>query len=91
MKVDGTWSRSQLVLALANQEGGAQVDPDLNEKHESLAKLKGWAGLRFLARPPARSLAIQLLQQFVRSRPRFGKRFGATPGYSPSRTSSHRH
>jgi hypothetical protein len=41
MKVDGTWSRSQLVLALANQEGGAHVDPDLNEKYESLAKLNG--------------------------------------------------
>lgn len=41
MKVDGTWSRSQLVLALANREGGAHVDPDLNERYESLAKSNG--------------------------------------------------
>lgn len=41
MKVDGTWSRKQLVLTLANQEGGAHVDPALNERYEQLAKHNG--------------------------------------------------
>lgn len=35
---DRTWSRSQLVLVLANQEGGAHVDPNLNDAYESLAR-----------------------------------------------------
>jgi hypothetical protein len=41
MKVDGTWSRKELVLTLANTEGGAHVDPDLNGRYESLAKANG--------------------------------------------------
>lgn len=41
MKVDGTWSRKQLVLALSNQEGGAHVDPSLNTRYEALAKSNG--------------------------------------------------
>jgi hypothetical protein len=44
MKVDGTWSRKELVLTLANQEGGAHVDPELNERYEALARHNalGW-------------------------------------------------
>jgi hypothetical protein len=41
MKVDGVWSRKDLVLALANTEGGAHVDPELNERYDRLAKQNG--------------------------------------------------
>jgi hypothetical protein len=41
MKVDGTWSRKELVLTLANQEGGAHVDPALNDRYVSLARNNG--------------------------------------------------
>lgn len=41
MKVDGTWSRKELVLALSNQEGGAHVDPSLNQRYDSLARHNG--------------------------------------------------
>lgn len=41
MKVDGTWSRKQLVLILANQEGGAHIDPSLDERYEALARQNG--------------------------------------------------
>lgn len=42
MKVDGVWSRRDLVLALANTEGGAHVDPELDERYEQLAKKNGF-------------------------------------------------
>jgi hypothetical protein len=47
MKVDGTWSRKDLVLTLANQEGGAHVDPELNERYEALARRNalGWVAV----------------------------------------------
>lgn len=41
MKVDGTWSRKQLVLILANREGGAHIDPSLDERYEALARRNG--------------------------------------------------
>ena len=41
MKVDGVWSRKDLVLALANTEGGAHVDPGLDERYDRLAKKNG--------------------------------------------------
>ncbi|MGH8527833.1 MAG: hypothetical protein ACREXY_27520 [Gammaproteobacteria bacterium] len=41
MKVDGTWSRKQLVLTLANKEGGAHVDSSLDARYEDLAKHNG--------------------------------------------------
>lgn len=41
MKVDGTWSRRDLVLSLANQQGGAHVDPTVDERYERLAKENG--------------------------------------------------
>lgn len=41
MKVDGTWSRKDLVLTLANTEGGAHVDPDLDGRYDSLARQNG--------------------------------------------------
>jgi hypothetical protein len=39
-----TWSRRDLVLTLANQEGGAHVDPTLDPDYEHLARLNalGW-------------------------------------------------
>ena len=44
MKVDGTWSRKQLVLTLANKEGGAHVDSSLDNRYEDLARHNrlGW-------------------------------------------------
>lgn len=44
MEVDGTWSRRQLVLTLANQEGGAHVDSSLNDRYDALARRNatGW-------------------------------------------------
>lgn len=46
IKVDRTWSRKELVLALAHKEGGAHVDPLLDETYEALAKRNGvgWVG-----------------------------------------------
>jgi hypothetical protein len=41
MKVDGVWSRKDLVLTLANTEGGAHVDPDLDDRYNMLAKHNG--------------------------------------------------
>lgn len=41
MKADGTWSREELVLALSNTEGGAHVDPDLDERYDTLARHNG--------------------------------------------------
>lgn len=41
MKVDGTWSRKQLILVLANQEGGAHVDPALDARYDALARKNG--------------------------------------------------
>jgi hypothetical protein len=41
MKVGETWSRKDLVLTLSNQEGGAHVDPSLDERYDRLAKRNG--------------------------------------------------
>ncbi|WP_457029470.1 hypothetical protein [Kitasatospora sp. P5_F3] len=39
---DGTlWCRKKFVLTMANKEGGAHVDPNLNAAYESLAKHNG--------------------------------------------------
>ncbi|MCM3555068.1 hypothetical protein M3697_08115 [Janibacter melonis] len=35
------WSRRDLVLSLANQEGGAHVDPKLSDKYERMVKQNG--------------------------------------------------
>lgn len=35
------WSRRQFVLTLANKEGGAHVDPNLNEDYERLCRRNG--------------------------------------------------
>lgn len=44
MRVERSWTRKELVLQLANQEGGAHVDPNLNEDYEALARRNhlGW-------------------------------------------------
>jgi len=39
------WSRKSFVLALANREGGAHVDPSLNDKYEALVRRNGLAWL----------------------------------------------
>jgi hypothetical protein len=39
---DGTtWSRKDLVLMLANKEGGAHVDPKLTDKYEQMVTHNG--------------------------------------------------
>ena len=60
MKVDGTWSRKELVLSLANQEGGAHVDPRLNERYEHLAKRNGlgWRAVSGTSVEPFRGSAV---------------------------------
>ena len=42
-----TWSRREFVLELANKEGGAHVDPSLNERYERLVHRNslGWEAL----------------------------------------------
>ena len=39
-----TFARKELVLALANKDGGAHVDPQLDERYASLSRLNslGW-------------------------------------------------
>ena len=37
----GTWSRKDLVLTLANKEGGAHVDPSLDDKYERMVTSNG--------------------------------------------------
>ena len=45
---DGTaYTRSELVLWLANQDGGAHVDPKLNAKYKALSR-EGGFGLRYV-------------------------------------------
>jgi len=44
MKVEDTWSRKELVLTLANKEGGAHVDPSLNDRYESWLRRTDSAG-----------------------------------------------
>jgi hypothetical protein len=39
------WSRKSFVLTLANKEGGAHVDPSLNDKYEALVRRNGLAWL----------------------------------------------
>lgn len=41
--------RSELVLTLANKEGGAHVDPELNEQHESLKHHGGFGYVAIIA------------------------------------------
>lgn len=54
LKTDAVWTRKQLILSLANQEGGAHVDPDLNNKFENLVTNNGlgWTTVTDLARDP---------------------------------------
>ena len=42
---DNLFSRSDLVLTMADQDGGAHVDPDLNEAYANLSRFnsQGWA------------------------------------------------
>lgn len=51
---DGLWTRKQLVISLANQEGGAHVDPDLNNKFEKVVTDNGlgWRTVTDLAKDP---------------------------------------
>lgn len=44
MRIDRTWSRKQLTLQLSNKEGGAHIDPRLDEDYERLARRNqlGW-------------------------------------------------
>lgn len=57
---DGLWSRKDHVLAMANKEGGADVDPNLNEDYEVLVTdnalgvhlLDGGWGFRGFPREP---------------------------------------
>lgn len=36
-----TWSRKDLILTLANKEGGAHVDPNLTDKYEEMVRRNG--------------------------------------------------
>lgn len=56
---DRKWNRKQMVLELANKEGGAHVDPKLNSEYESIAnedKL-GWFNIDNATDQPTSAMA----------------------------------
>ncbi|MGE5288360.1 MAG: hypothetical protein ACM3ML_14420 [Micromonosporaceae bacterium] len=74
---DVTWSRETLVLALANKDGGAHVDPELDEDYYRLSRLN-LLGVRYIeargitdvpgnpAAAAVRQIAYELLIAFGR-------------------------
>lgn len=81
MKAKGkTWSRKGLVLALANQDGGAHVDIALDEDYHHLSRLNLFAvhyvddrGISEAVGNPAaaavRQITYELLDSFDRDQP----------------------
>ncbi|WP_435819560.1 hypothetical protein [Micromonospora tulbaghiae] len=81
MKVgEHVWSRKQLVLALANKDGGAHVDPSLDEDYFRLSRrnLLGFAYVDDLGRQEAtgnpaaaavRQITYEVLDTFGRKQP----------------------
>jgi hypothetical protein len=81
MKVKGsTWSRRSLVLALANQDGGAHVDPGLDEDYYHLSR-RNLPGVQYVddrgvrdatgnpAAAAVRQITYELLATFGREQP----------------------
>lgn len=73
------WSRKSFVLTLANKEGGAHVDPSLNDKYEALVRRNGLAwltnnpdgSLRPLEGSPAAAAVQQITYEVLETMSRY--------------------
>lgn len=65
---DRKWSRKQMVLELANKEGGAHVDPKLNAEYESIANEEklGWFNIDNATDQPTNAMAANPIAVSVR-------------------------
>lgn len=74
------WSRKSFVLTLANKEGGAHVDPDLNQMYEALVRDNGlgWRattpdGIQPLLGSPAAAAVRQIAYEVLDTLRRYPK------------------